>query len=304
MGGLRAELDYVRKHCPSERGGRLDADGKHIPGSSSAYSFVGGGKPKGDDERTFIASDDLVLTRVNGVVSFPPEDNAGAAARKMAAHPNLLRAVESIYGNDFIPYGDSYVLKPPQDGAGWDWHQVLCLSCIQVVYLPSFPSQDSGIKSSFPYPWQAERGINMGLYLHDSTVSNGCLHVVPGSHKEKATPEQLTPKDGRGNIIDGAVAVECRAGTVAVAVECRAGTVAVAVDCRAGTVAVAVAVDCRAGTVAVAVDCRAGTVAVAVECRAGTVAVAVDCRAGTVAVAVDCRAGTVVTPACGFLFYT
>lgn len=126
MDSLREELEYFRNHCPSERGGQLDADGKSIPGSPSAYSFVGGGKPKGDDERTFIASDDLVLTRINGAVSFPPEDTAGAAARKMAAHPSLLKAVERIYGEDFIPYGDSYVVKPPQDGAGWDWHQVLC----------------------------------------------------------------------------------------------------------------------------------------------------------------------------------
>jgi hypothetical protein len=34
----------------------------------------------------------------------------------------------------------------------------------------------------FPFPWQAERGLNVGVYLHDSTPANGCLHVVPRSH--------------------------------------------------------------------------------------------------------------------------
>ena len=74
--------------------------------------------------------------------------------------------------------------------------------------------QDTGISVDFPYPWQQERGINLGIYLHDSTVDNGCLMVVPGSHGSKVDMAAAAPP--RGAVYPGAVPATCSAGDVVI----------------------------------------------------------------------------------------
>ena len=80
---------------------------------------------------------------------------------KVYAGPRLLQAVEALYGPDWVPFSESIVVKLPHVGAPFAWHQ-----------------DGRFVTGEVP-----ERGVNFGIYLHDSDESNGCLFVVPASHR-------------------------------------------------------------------------------------------------------------------------
>ena len=181
--GLRAEFEHLLAHRPVERGSAVDAHGALVPGSARHYNFTD--PVRGDDPRTFNTTK-VVLNRVNDPLSFAP------AIRTAYGSPKLLACASSLYGPDVVPFGQSLVLKPPHDGAGFSFHQ------------------DTGISADFPYDWQDQRGVNFGIYLHPSTAENGCLHVVPGSQRTQKDIATLT-RD-RGAMLPGAVPVPVNPG--------------------------------------------------------------------------------------------
>ena len=181
---LRAEYEHLLDHRPSERGSSLDRYGRPVPGGdASHFNFTD--PVTGDDPRTFNATT-TVLNRVNDPMSFAP------AVRTAYGSPRLLACATSLYGADVVPFGQSLVLKPPRDGAGFSFHQ------------------DTGISAEFPYAWQEQRGVNFGIYLHPSTVENGCLHVVPGSQRAQKDISALVSE--RGKMLPGAVPVPVNPG--------------------------------------------------------------------------------------------
>ena len=115
VSALRSEFDHLLKHCPAERGSPVDNSGGPVPGSPGNYNFTD--PVSGDDPRTFNSSTE-VLNRVNGCMHFCEACRTAYGSRR------LLSSAESIYGRDFLPFGISYVLKPPHHGAGFSWHQV------------------------------------------------------------------------------------------------------------------------------------------------------------------------------------
>lgn len=182
---LRNELERLVEGAPAGRGVAVDTQGRDVLGGPTYYNFTD--PVEADDPRTFNSTK-TTLNRINQMFKFAPR------ALQAAGSPRLLGAVEDIYGPGFVPFGESYVVKTPGDGAGFAWHQ------------------DTGISVDFPFPWQHERGINLGIYLHDSTLSNGCLMAVPGSHGSKV--DMATKGPPRGSMYPGAVPATCRAGDV------------------------------------------------------------------------------------------
>jgi hypothetical protein len=157
VGVLRDEFEELLERAPSPRGSQTDRHGQPIPSAGQpepARHFKFTDPERGDDPRTFNSSKET-LNRVDGALGFMP------AIRRAYGAPRLLASAATLLGDDFVPFGDSYVTKPPRDGAGFTFHQ------------------DTGISVEFPYDWQEERGVNFGIYLHDSTIDNGCLHVLP-----------------------------------------------------------------------------------------------------------------------------
>ena len=76
-------------------------------------------------------------------------------------NPRILQAAHELYGDQMVPFDESIVVKMPHHGAGFAWHQ------------------DGNFKTGAV----AERGHNFGIYLAPSTIGNGALHVLPGSHR-------------------------------------------------------------------------------------------------------------------------
>jgi ectoine hydroxylase-related dioxygenase (phytanoyl-CoA dioxygenase family) len=78
----------------------------------------------------------------------------------LAADPRILDLVEALIGPNICLYYSMLMMKPARSGAPAPWHQDL-----------SFFVHDQA------------RLVACQVYLDDSTLENGCIHVVPGSHR-------------------------------------------------------------------------------------------------------------------------
>jgi ectoine hydroxylase-related dioxygenase (phytanoyl-CoA dioxygenase family) len=91
-----------------------------------------------------------------------------AAFLDLARDPAIVELVRGVIGDDVILWGCHVFCKPPVDGYETPWHQ-------DGHYWPMRPLATCTV-------WVA---------LEPSQVSNGCLRVIPGSHRAKALHEHL-----------------------------------------------------------------------------------------------------------------
>lgn len=79
---------------------------------------------------------------------------------EIARHQNVLDAVEDVIGPNIQIHHSKLNMKPARAGSPVKWHQDL----------PFFPHTNTDLVACL-------------IHLNDSTLENGCLRVVPGSHK-------------------------------------------------------------------------------------------------------------------------
>ena len=82
-------------------------------------------------------------------------------AHRLVTHDSLLNAVEDVLGGDILIDGTLVFYKPPQDSSYVSWHQ-------DSVY--------SG--------WHLTPSTSAWIALTASHRANGCMRVIPGSHKQ------------------------------------------------------------------------------------------------------------------------
>ena len=82
-------------------------------------------------------------------------------AYRLVTHDALLNAVEDILGGDILIYGTLVFYKPPRDSGYSSWHQDSLYSGLHLT-----PSTSAWIALTASHP------------------ANGCMRVLPGSHKQ------------------------------------------------------------------------------------------------------------------------
>jgi non-heme Fe2+,alpha-ketoglutarate-dependent halogenase len=87
-------------------------------------------------------------------------------ACELAMHPTILDAVESLLGPDLLIHSSSVFYKGPADGAFVAWHQ-----------------------DGFSFRLSEPKLVTAWIALTESTVDNGCLRVIPGSHTARVPHE-------------------------------------------------------------------------------------------------------------------
>ena len=92
--------------------------------------------------------------------------------RGLARDPRLLDALEPILGPNIEFLSDKVVFKSATTTAGSPWHQ------------------------DWPY-WEGLHKISVWIALDYATPENGCLKMIPGSHKRLAVHDG-TAKEGEG----------------------------------------------------------------------------------------------------------
>lgn len=122
-------------------------------------------------------------------------------AADIVRDPRILDAVEDVLGPDLLALHSTLFVKAPNDPGYVAWHQ-------DVAY----------------WDLSSERILTAWVALTDSTIANGCVRVVPGSHREPLLPHRLG-HDPNNRLIRGqAVAAEIAPERVA-PLELRAGQV-------------------------------------------------------------------------------
>lgn len=91
-------------------------------------------------------------------------------AHRLATHPAVLDAIESVLGPNILIHSTSIFRKPPRSGSYVSWHQDGAYWGLNAPLLTS--------------AWIA---------LTESTPANGCLRVVPGSHRQRILPYKESP---------------------------------------------------------------------------------------------------------------
>lgn len=82
-------------------------------------------------------------------------------ANQMVTHETLLNCIQDILGDDILIYGTLVFYKPPRDSSYASWHQDSFYSGLHLT-----PSTSAWIALTASHP------------------ANGCMRVIPGSHKE------------------------------------------------------------------------------------------------------------------------
>jgi len=120
-----------------------------------------------------------------------------AACAAFVKAPIYVEACKTFIGPDADLYFNQAVLKPPEKGESFGWHQ------------------DSGYMATEPLEY-----ITCWTAISDSTLENGCIWVLPGSHKRGLLPhewsEQTNSRDVAVEDESSAIPVEMKAGQVAV----------------------------------------------------------------------------------------
>ncbi len=112
--------------------------------------------------------------------------------RNAVADPRILDLLEPILGPDIEFLSDKAVFKDHDADFGSPWHQ------------------------DYPY-WQGSHKISLWMALDDATVENGCLKVVPGSHREEIAHADVSDGKGFGHRLAAGAAQDARAVSVPVA---------------------------------------------------------------------------------------
>jgi hypothetical protein len=92
---------------------------------------------------------------------------------ELVRHPAILDAVENILGPNILCWASGFFAKSPNDGTFVSWHQ---------------DSTYWGLSSSDV--------LTAWVALTPSQPENGCLRVVPGSHRKDQVPHRDTFADG------------------------------------------------------------------------------------------------------------
>lgn len=92
--------------------------------------------------------------------------------RDLARDPRLLDLLEKIIGQNIAFLSDKIVFKDAETDFGSPWHQ------------------------DWPY-WKGSNKVSIWIALDDATPENGCLRLVPGSHRAVAAHDGEAT-DGKG----------------------------------------------------------------------------------------------------------
>ncbi len=122
-----------------------------------------------------------------------------AAFFEIARDPEILDLVAALIGDDIILWGCHIFCKPGGDGLEVPWHQ-----------------------DGHYWPIRPLATCTAWLALDDSTVENGCLRVIPGSHRSKTLYPHLR-EDRAGLALNRAIEADCMDEAEALDVELEAG---------------------------------------------------------------------------------
>lgn len=106
----------------------------------------------------FVSPEERAKLNINGI--HDPQFHSAAFARLLVNCDKVLDVVEELIGPNIQLHHTKLIVKPPESGAPFPMHQ------------------------DYPYfPHEKHTMLAAMFHFDDATIENGCLRVVPGSHK-------------------------------------------------------------------------------------------------------------------------
>ncbi|MDA0840333.1 MAG: phytanoyl-CoA dioxygenase family protein [Planctomycetota bacterium] len=139
------ELDSLRNRCEDIASGVLT----HLPKRFIQY------------EGKFSQQDDPDLMPIDKIRKMTHLTYFDELFKATVGKAEIVDVVEDLLGPDLKLYVDQLMMKPRFNGTVTDWHQ-------DAVSWPFFIPQNH---------------VSCWLALDDATVENGCMTMIPGSHK-------------------------------------------------------------------------------------------------------------------------
>lgn len=204
------EADYldIMERLPAGPGAKLDRHGRPALGADLDMPVAYWVKPLSDPQggreealgrhpvRMFEptpAADapEHVVQTIVGVLQF------SEAFLRLYGHPEILRMVASINGEDFTPFQEGIIIKRPGEGGSFAWHQ-------------------DGVTHWDSPEWsQHIHGLNLMIQLYRSTPANG-VWFVPGTQRRgRADIRAMAERAGSGRLPD-AVPLICGPGDLTI----------------------------------------------------------------------------------------
>jgi len=126
--------------------------------------------------------------------------NLVPSVRELTTSEELRQPVEAVLGRNALIVRGVYFDK--QKDSNWKvaWHQDLTIAVKKRVELKGCTawSIKAGIQHVHAPDWILENMIAMRVHLDDADESNGCLRVIPGSHKYgRLTNEEILARRER-----------------------------------------------------------------------------------------------------------
>lgn len=119
--------------------------------------------------------------------------------------PRIVAAVSDLLGDNVVGWGAHYFCKMPGDGKAVSWHQ-------DCSYWPLTPSKT----------------VTVWLAIDDADPENGCMQVLPGSHREGLLPFRTSDSNEK-NVLNQTVEGVERFGAP-VDIELKAGEIEIHSD--------------------------------------------------------------------------
>jgi ectoine hydroxylase-related dioxygenase (phytanoyl-CoA dioxygenase family) len=153
-----------------------------------------------EDARMDIAGVDTLGINHRGKRYFANEcQRERPALRRMLFSPVMANIGRALLGPDVYFFFDQYVVKGPEEGLPFSWHQ------------------DSGYVVGNGGPVDHAPYLTCWCPLEDTTIENGTISIIPGSHREGILPHvrQSGTNDLVGPASEGrALTIEAHAGDV------------------------------------------------------------------------------------------
>lgn len=118
------------------------------------------------------------------------------------AHPRVLDIIEAFIGPNIVLWSSHFIAKPRGDGKAVPWHT------------------DGAYWGERLKPMEV---ITLWLAVDESTKENGCMRVLPGSHKHRVSMAEYVPVDHQANVFGAEIKSELMDEAQAVDLELKVG---------------------------------------------------------------------------------
>ena len=155
--------DQPRARLTPEEVEQLRAEGYFLCGRVLSDQELGEARRQVDRSLVEHTSDGTRPEKINFIHTYD------RYFKDLATHPRLLDIVESVLGPDLALFSSHLLCKPAGDGKGVVWHQ-------DSVYWPLEPMEV----------------LTLWLALDDCDAENGCMRVIPGTHRQGQVAHSAT----------------------------------------------------------------------------------------------------------------